>query len=277
MENDFLDIARVLKQKNPKLYRWIPGFVLAYLRRIVHQKELNSIVRKYGDLTGVDFLVGALKEMGVTTTTSGNQTWEGNDKLLFVANHPLGGLDGMAFMAVVGKVLPDIVFPVNDILMHIPNLRPLFIPVNKHGRNSHLVKALDDAFASKAPILYFPAGLCSRKQNNQIVDLEWKKTIVSKARLHQRSIVPVHINGKNSSFFYNLARWRLRLGIKANIEMLFLVDEMFKQKGQTIHLGFGKPIPPATFDTRHTDNEWAALLKKHVYAIGNDVNTEFNA
>lgn len=276
METDFLDIARVIKQKNPKLYRWIPGFVLAYLRHIVHERELNTIVSKYKDLIGVDFLDGALREMGVTITTSGKQLWDTNDKLLFVANHPLGGLDGMAFMAVVGKVLPEIVFPVNDILMHIPNLRPLFIPVNKHGRNSHLVKALDEAFASKAPILYFPAGLCSRKQNSQIVDLDWKKTIVSKAKLHQRSLVPVHINGKNSSFFYNLARWRLKLGIKANIEMLFLVDEMFRQKGQTIHLSFGNPIHHSTFDTRHTDTGWAALLKKHVYAIGEDVNTEFN-
>lgn len=277
MENDFLDIAKVLAQKNPKLYKWVPGFVLSYLRRIVHEKELNHIVHKYQHLQGVDFLEGALHKMGVTISATGNQAWDANSRLLFVANHPLGGLDGMAFMVMVGKVLPNIVFPVNDILMHIPNLRPLFIPVNKHGRNAHLVKALDQTFASDVPILYFPAGLCSRKQGNQIVDLDWKKTVIAKARLHQRNIVPVYINGKNSSFFYNLARWRAKLGIKANIEMLFLVDEMFRQKGQTLHLHFGEPIPFATFDGRHTDNEWAALLKKHVYAVGNDTNIEFKA
>jgi putative hemolysin len=241
----------------------------------VHEDELNYFVSHYADKQGVDFLEAVLGEMKVNIVTEGYTGWIESRRTLFVANHPLGGLDGMAFMLVVGKKLKDIVFPVNDLLMHIPNLQQLFVPVNKHGRNSHLVKAFDDTFASDKSVLYFPAGLCSRKTEGKIIDLDWKKTVVVKARNYQRNIVPVYIEGRNSDFFYNLANLRSRLGIKANLEMLFLADEMFRQKDKTIRLTFGNPISFKTFDTRFTDTAWAAKLKKHVYAIGKNSLAEF--
>ncbi len=275
MDKVFLDTGRVLREKNPTLYRWLPGFLIRYLKKIVHEDELNYFVSHYSDKQGVDFLEAVLGEMKVNIVTEGYTGWIESSRTLFVANHPLGGLDGMAFMLVVGKKLKDIVFPVNDLLMHIPNLQQLFVPVNKHGRNTHLVKAFDDTFASDKSVLYFPAGLCSRKTEGKIIDLDWKKTVVVKARNYQRNIVPVYIEGRNSDFFYNLANLRSRLGIKANLEMLFLADEMFRQKDKTIRLTFGKPISFKTFDTRFTDTAWAAKLKKHVYAIGKNSLAEF--
>ena len=183
----------------------------------------------------------------------------------------------MALMWVLGKVRKDIVFPVNDLLMNIPNLKGLFVPVNKHGSNSGNARLIDNAFASDKAVLFFPAGLCSRKQQSGIVDLEWKKSFISKAREHHRDIIPCHINGRNSNWFYNLARLRAFLGIKANIEMLYLVDEMFKQKDKEIIITFGKLISFTIFDKKNTDAAWAQKLKAHVYNLKNDINSTFKA
>jgi putative hemolysin len=198
------------------------------------------------------------------------------ERFVVVSNHPLGGLDGMALMWAVGRKKPDIATPVNDFLMHLPNLKPLFIPVNKHGSNATNIAVFDETFASDKTVVYFPAGLCSRRINGEILDLEWKKTFLSKARKSNRDILPVHISGKNSSFFYNLANLRKFLRIKANIEMLYLVDEMFGQKNKDIVITFGKPVPLEAFDKRRNDRDWAALLRKHVYKLEKNPETTFN-
>jgi putative hemolysin len=188
--------------------------------------------------------------------------------LLIVSNHPLGGLDGMVLMHVIGKARPEIVFPVNDFLLFLPPLQPLFIPINKHGRNAENLALFDQTFASDKAILYFPAGLVSRKQKGgEIKDLEWKKTFITKSKKFQRDVLPVYISGKNSNFFYNLARFRRKLGIGANIEMLYLVDEMFRQKDKIIRVTFGEIIPYTTFDKSKTDTEWAAWVRDIVYGL----------
>jgi putative hemolysin len=153
--------------------------------------------------------------------------------------------------------------------MHLKQLHPVFIPVNKHGSQSTAnAKLMEDAFASSDQILYFPAGLCSRKQKGGIIeDLEWKKSFIAKAVKHERDVVPVFFSGRNSKFFYNLARIRSKLGLKANIEMLYLVDEMYRQKGQSITVTFGKPIPYQTFDKSKTPQQWAEWVKRMVYQI----------
>jgi len=192
------------------------------------------------------------------------------------ANHPLGGLDGMALMWAVGKVRKDIVFPVNDLLMNLDNLKELFIPINKHGSNAGNVRLIDETYASEKAILYFPAGLCSRKGKGGICDLEWKKSFIAKTRVHQRDIIPAFIEGRNSEWFYNLARWRSRLGIKANIEMLYLVDEMYKQRNKDIYITFGKRIPYTEFDRRYKDLAWAQILKHHVYSLSKNPEAAFS-
>jgi putative hemolysin len=160
------------------------------------------------------------------------------------------------------------VFPVNDILLYLPNLKELFIPINKHGNNTENVEIIQKTFDSEKLILYFPAGLVSRKQKSRIMDLEWKKTFISKAIQYQRDIIPVYIEGRNSSFFYRLANLRKSLKIKANIEMLLLPDEMYKQKNKNISIYIGKPIPYQTFDHSYSYNEWAQKVKRYVYKHG---------
>ena len=275
IEGSNLDLDRVIASKNPGLFRILPRFVLNYLKKVIHQDELNEIARNNQNLDGLDFLDACLKGFGVKIKFSGLENIPVDGRWIVASNHPLGGLDGMALMWVVGKVRKDIVFPVNDLLMNIPNLRSLFVPVNKHGSNAGYAKAIEDTFASDRAMLFFPAGLCSRKQKDNICDLEWKKSFITKARAHKRDIIPCFINGRNSDWFYNLARFRNFLGIKANIEMVYLVDEMFKQRDKEIVITFGKPISYTIFDKKKTDLSWAQILKNHVYSLEKNINSSF--
>jgi 1-acyl-sn-glycerol-3-phosphate acyltransferase len=276
---NFIDVKAVFAAKNPRLLKVIPGFLFTIIKKIIHQDEINGYIYNHRDKSGLPFVDAILGEFGVKVEVAGSQgtTLEGNDirqiipaegRFIVASNHPLGGLDGMALMHVAGKSRPDVVFPVNDLLMFIPGLKPLFIPINKHGKNTENVAIIHQTFASERTILYFPAGLVSRKQKGgKILDLEWKKTFVTQARKYQRDIIPVYISGRNTRFFYNLANFRKRLGIKANIEMILLPDEMMRQKDKTVRLTFGEPIPWTSLDRSHTDAEWAAVIKEKVYKM----------
>jgi 1-acyl-sn-glycerol-3-phosphate acyltransferase len=264
----FIDIEKVIAGKNPKLLKAIPRFIIKYLKRIIHQDEINEALAQHGHKQGVEFIDEVLKRLCVTYQVEGIENLDPHGRYIFASNHPLGGLDGMILIHVLGQKYPEVKFPVNDLLMHINSLRNVFIPVNKHGGQSpDNARLIEQAYGSSAQILYFPAGLCSRKRNGRIEDLEWKKSFVTKAVKHQRDIVPVFFSGRNSNFFYNLARLRSFLGIKANIEMLYLVDEMFRQKGKSIRVIFGEPIPFKTFDNSRTPLAWASWLKAKVYEM----------
>jgi len=262
----FIDVENVIASKSPRLLKALPRFIVRYLKRIIHQDEINRFLDEHGDKQGVEFITEILKMMDVTYTVEGLENLEPNGRYLFASNHPLGGLDGIILIHSLGQKFPEVKFPVNDLLMHVTQLHTVFIPVNKHGaQSSQNARMLEDAYASSTQILYFPAGLCSRKQNGKIEDLEWKKSFITKAIKHERNIVPVYFSGKNSRFFYNLSKFRKSLGIKANIEMLYLVDEMFKQKGKSIKVRIGNPIPYNTFDNSKNHNEWAKWVKNIVY------------
>jgi putative hemolysin len=263
----FIDIENVIRNKNPKLLKLLPRFILKYLKKIIHEERLNKLIYRNRDKIGTDFTDAMLNEFQIIIKTQGLENIPKTGKYIIASNHPLGGLDGMALMSTVGKVRKDIKFPVNDLLMHIPNLRPLFIPLNKLGKNTKYIEQIEQTFASDNMILYFPAGLCSRKQNGKILDLEWKPTFIKKAIQYKRDILPVYIDGKNSNFFYNLSNWRKKTGIRQNIEMIYLVDEMYKQKNKIINIIFGEPISYKIFDKKFNNLQWAEIIKKRVYGL----------
>lgn len=272
-----IDIEKVIAGKNPNLLKILPKFLINYFKRVIHQDEMNEALYRHRNEFGLEFVGEVLKELKVNVVVKGEYNLIQADRFVAVSNHPLGGLDGMALMNVVGKVKGDIIVPSNDFLLHLPNLRPLFIPVNKHGSNAKNIAYFDEAFSSDKTLLYFPAGLCSRKIKGNIIDLEWKKTFLSKAKKSNRDILPVHISGRNSNFFYNLANIRKWLRLKANIEMIFLVDEMFRQNNKVIVITFGKSIPVSTFDKRMNDSKWAARIREHVYFLESDPDAAFKA
>jgi len=271
-----INVREVFKSKNPKVAKMLPGFIYRYIERIIHQKEMNDGIPIFGDKMGLDFIKAVLDYFDAKIHVKGKENIPTEGRYIFVSNHPLGGLDGLVFAHVIGQIHPNIQFLVNDILMNLENLDPIFIPVNKHGRQSiEYVKKIEKAYESGAQILNFPAGLCSRKIKGKIVDLEWKKSFVAKAIQHKRDIVPIHIDGRNSNFFYNLSNFRIKLGIKTNLEMFYLVDEMFKQKNKDITLTVGKPIPYQTFDKSLHPKEWALKVKNHVYDLTENQSKKF--
>ena len=273
---NFIDIDKVIAGKSPSLQKKLPRFLVGRLKKLLHVDEINFYVYKFRDKFGPDFTNAVLTEaLSVNIEVVNPENIPQGVNPLMVGNHPLGGVDGMALINEVGKVRRDILFPVNDFLLYLPGLRNNFIPINKVGRNNKNINALETAFKENNALLYFPAGLCSRKHKGVIKDLEWKKTFIKKAVQYHRDITPIYVDAKNTNRFYRIANWRKKLGIKFNIEMILLPDEMFKQRNKTIRLVFGKPIPYTTFDNSKTDSEWAALVREHVYNLDKNPNLEF--
>ncbi len=271
-----IDIEGVIRQQVPAVYKKMPRFVFPLLRKIMHEKELNSFLYREKDKVGVDFATAILEDFGCRVEMRGMENLSEEGRYLFCANHPMGGLDGMALISRIGQIRKEILFPVNSMLLALPPLKPIFLPISKLQENTENRRSLDAAFSGSADLLYFPAGMCSRKQKGGVIaDLEWKKTFVTQARKNQRDIVPVYVDGRNSPFFYNLAQWRTRLGLKMNIEQIFLVNEMFKTRNQKICLTLGRPIPFQTLDKRYSDKEWAALIKEHVYRLSKEPEAIF--
>jgi putative hemolysin len=278
---NLIDLRKIFEAKAPKLMKWMPNWLFRRIQRLLHEEDINTILSRYGHLQGVDFVQAVIKDFNLNIVVEGAENLKATERILVASNHPLGGLDGIALIGTVGSYCPDPVTPVNDFLMFVKNLQPIFIPVNKAGKGvanrEENVKLFNETFAGEHAICYFPFGLCSRKvKDGKIMDLEWKKTFISKAKEFHRDIIPTHIDGQNTKFFYNLARLRKRLNIKVNIEMAFLVDEFFKQRNKTLTITFGKPVPYQTFDRRHTDAEWAERLRCFSYNLPLDKDQTFD-
>lgn len=263
-----IDVDSVLRTRLSTRYRYIPRFVIRWLERTICQDQLNDILTKMSGKNGVDAATVALDDMGVKVDATGlDNLPEG--RFMFVSNHPLGGLDGLALISLLGhRYDRRIKFLVNDLLMAVEPLRDVFLPVNKYGKQSRVNAAqIEEALNSDNQLITFPAGLCSRMQpDGSIADLTWQKTPVMQAVKYQRDIVPVYFDARNSKFFYRFAKWRKRLGIKFNIELIFLPKEMFKQRGSTLHVLIGNPIAWSTLDSSRPKKE-SARLRDIVYAM----------
>lgn len=264
-----IDLKEILAQKAPSAARKIPGFIVNYLIRTVHQDELNDILTRYHDKQGVAFMRELIGYFDLTLNLVNEKNIPAGGRYIFASNHPLGGLDGICLSAVIGtRYDGKIRYFVNDLLLYLSNLKSIFVPVNKHGsQGKKNARLMDEAYASENQIVTFPAGICSRKQNGKIEDPEWKKSFIQKAVEYKRDIVPVYFEGRNSNFFYRLANIRKAFGIKMNYEMIYLPDEMFRSKHKTFSIYFGEPIPWQTFDNSRKPAEWAEWVKNIVYTI----------
>lgn len=271
----YIDLDKVIKSKSERLYRWLPKFVVRWAGRLLHVDELNYYIYKYRDKYGPDFAQAILADLNITVEIVNPQNMPTSVNPMIVGNHPLGGVDGMALIAEVGRIRPDILFPVNDILLYLPGLRKSFVPINKFGKNSDNVKVLEEAFAGQNTLLYFPAGLCSRKRKGVIKDLEWKKTFVKKSVRYHRDVTPVFVDAHNSKRFYRWANIRKALHIGFNFEQLLLPSEMFRLRNGKIRLVFGPTIPCSTFDKSRKPEEWAARVRDYVYTLNDNPNNKF--
>ncbi|MGZ3900366.1 MAG: 1-acyl-sn-glycerol-3-phosphate acyltransferase [Bacteroidia bacterium] len=262
----FIDVDKVLREKAKTLYKTLPGFAINWLKRKLHEDEINAGMVNLSKFHELEFNDEVLKFLNVKVEVHGVENLPTNGGVIIAANHPLGGLDGMALIKAIGDVRGDVRFIVNDILKNIKNYGDVFVGVNKVGGQSrNSLQFVEQVYAQEVAILVFPAGLVSRKFPQGIRDLEWNKSFINKSIKYNKPIVPVFIEGHNSKFFYSFAKWRKRIGIKANIEMLFLPDEMFKQKGNTIKIHFGKVIEPSLFYTVYTPQQWSNIMHDYIY------------
>ena len=263
-----IDVDQVLRTRLSRYYRYIPRFAVRWLERIICQDQLNAILKKMAGKDSVAAAVAALDEMDITIEATGlDRLPEG--RYMFVSNHPLGGLDGLALISLLGNCYErNIKFMVNDLLMAVEPLRGVFLPVNKYGSQSRdAAMQIEKALQSDNQFITFPAGLCSRMQpDGTIADLPWQKSAVVHAVNHQRDIVPVFFDAQNSKFFYRFAKWRKKLGIKFNIELIFLPKEMIKQCGSTLRVIIGEPVSWASLDA-HKPKQEAARLRDIVYSM----------
>ena len=265
-----IDVEAILASKAGNKARYVPRFLISYLKKIIHQDEVNGFLKLPGDKMDYEFVDAFMKFFNNSFEVHGleNLPKDGR-RLTFVSNHPLGAQDGLGLAYILSpQYQGKVKFLVNDLLMNFPQISSFWIPVNKTGSQArNFPQQVNAAFESDNHIVMFPAGLCSRKTKGVVRDLDWKKTFIVKSISTQRDIVPIHFEGENSKFFYRMANINKMLGLKFNIAMLYLADEMFKNMNKTFKVTIGKPIPWQTFDKSKNATEWAQYVKELVYTL----------
>ncbi len=269
MGKKFIDIEKAISSKNPSLLKWMPGFVLNYIKRVTHEKWINEQMDRIHVYQGHDFVEAVIDVFDLEVELIGAEHIPKEGGVIIASNHPLGALDGVALIYAIAKYREDVRFLVNDLLMQFTNFQPYFVPVNKFGKNSsNALNDIDEVYQKDYVVLIFPAGLVSRKgEDGSIKDLQWKKSFISKSKKYKKSVIPCYTTGHNSNWFYKLASWRKKLGIKANLEMFYLADEMYNQRGNKITITLGEPKPYTYFDDSKDDGKWADHMKEVVYEM----------
>ena len=263
-----VDIALVLQDKAPKLAKKLPRWVVDWLRRVIHEDDLNHIYDNYWNLAPQPFIQACFRDWNVTYSIEGLDRLPRDGRYLFVSNHPFGGMDGLMLSDKLISHFGDVRVVVNDLLKVVSPLEELWIPVNKHGsQKAEYARRFEEAFFGDKPILTFPAGLCSRYIDGRIQDTPWKNNFLKKAYASRRTIVPIFVEGRLSNFFYGLHRVRKALGVKANIEMLWLVDEMFAQHDRHFRIRVGEPIALSDLQAVGDLGEQTEWVRKKCYDL----------
>ena len=267
-----IDLDLILSSKMGSKAKFVPRPFVSWLKRVIHQDEVNRFLWESRHLSGTEWLEECVRYLDMTLQIVGEENLPAKDdgKLYtFVSNHPLGGADGVALGSIIGRHYDGrFRYLVNDLLMNLPGLAPVCIPINKTGSQSRSFAQMgEDGFKSGNHILMFPAGICSRRIDGKVQDIAWKKTFITKSVEYQRDVVPIHFSGSNSDFFYKLASFSDKYVKKINLAMLFLVDEMYKNGHKSFQVTIGKPIPWQTFDKSKSASTWAQEVRSRVYAL----------
>lgn len=263
-----IDIRKEFRNSNSKFFRYIPGFIIRLMEILIRQDEMNETIYRNHDKTGVDFINNVLKDWNVNIVTNGSQNIPKSGRFIFAANHPVGGIDALAFFSMTHNFFDDLISPSNELLWQIPNMRPLILAINVFGKNTReTVLKLEEMFSSDTQIMIFPSGEVSRRKNRIISDPVWQKTFITKAVQFRRDIIPVHISGRNSDLFYRVADLRKKLGIKMFVESALLPREMMSQRNSTVTVTFGEVIPWQSISGERSHHEWAQHVKEIVYTL----------
>jgi putative hemolysin len=263
-----IDIEKVIRRSKSGFVRSLPRFLIVFIERLIRQNEMNEVIFRNRTRTGVDFVNDVLKDWNIRIEIKGGENVPASGRFVFVANHPVGGMDALGFLSTVHSFFPDVVSPSNELFNYIPNLSPVILGVNVFGTNTkETVLKFNRLFESDSQIMIFPAGIVSRRVKGVISDPPWQKTFVTKSVQFKRDIIPVHISGRNSNLFYRVDRLRKLLGIKMSIEIILLPREMHRQRNSTLTFTIGKAIPWQSITPEKSHIEWARSIRETVYQL----------
>ena len=266
-----IDVEKAIRSSKSKFVRSLPRFIVWFIVKLIHQDEMNTTLHRNRHKTGVPFVNDILNEWNVNVVVKGGDNVPNSGRFVFVANHPVGGIDALAFLSTIYRFYPNVISPSNQLFNYISNLHPVILGVNVFGINTkETVEKFNQLFESDSQIMIFPAGIVSRRSKGVISDLVWQKSFVTKAVQYKRDIIPVHISGRNSNLFYSVANLRKFLKIKISVEIILLPREMLKQRNSTVTMSVGEVIPWHTFSTEKSQNDWAQYVKEVVCNIPAD-------
>ncbi|WP_158775002.1 GNAT family N-acyltransferase [Cobetia sp. L2A1] len=265
-----IDTARVIAAKYPAFAQRHPLIrqpALALLRRLVHEREINTFLAEHSELRGFDFIDRVLDHFsfGYTVSSRERENIPAYGRVVIVANHPLGSLDGLALLKLVGEVRRDVKIIANDILMKVEPLAPLLLPLDNLSRRGYRKSSglICDALMNEEAVIIFPAGEVSRAGPTGPRDGKWLSGFLHFARKTNAPVLPIHVSGRNSTLFYALSLLNRGLGTS------LLAHEMFRQRARQLTLRIGELIPLARLDSDAlSTNAKTRLLRKHLYRIG---------
>lgn len=191
-----INIDKILSDKMGAKAKFVPSFLVKWLKHIIHEDEVNQFLWESRGVSGTEWLTECVRYLQMTLQIEGLENLPAKDdgKLYtFVSNHPLGGQDGVALGSIIGQHYDGkFRYLVNDLLLNLPGLKPVSIGINKTGKQSRdFPRMVEAGFQSDNHMLMFPAGLNSRKIHGKIHDLEWKKTFITKSVEYHRDVVPI--------------------------------------------------------------------------------------
>ena len=266
-----IDVELALQEKIPDIYKKIPGVLIRLMEKVIRQADMNRMIHESSHLNGILLVDWVLDQFGVNIVVKGKKLIPKKGRYIYPANHPIGGLDGLAIVSVVAKIHPLIKFVANDLLRVIKGFDSISLYIARFGQiNRRNAILINKTLASEAQLLVQPAGTVSKRNPVKIRDLAWNKFFIHKAIQYKRDVIPIHVQARNSRLFYNIASFRKIFRIKSNLEMFLLPREMFNKSGKTITITFGIPIAYKTFDDSRTHLEWAQKVREYVYVLGSE-------
>lgn len=263
-----IDIASILAERAPDLVRRLPPGTSALLRLVLHERLLNALLPGYDGYEPGEFCEAVLDRLSVTVRIENRHYLEVARRPVVCANHPSGGIEGLALISALFQTRHACLFPGNDLLGLLSPLAPVIVPVDRARPNRAHAAGFERAFAGDAPILVFPAGVTARVYAGVLREFPWAPTFVTRARRHNREVLPVWVSGRNSPHFYLIHKLRRVFGVSLNLEMTLLLDELLRRRGDRVTLRFGPPRevdhPAVDGDLRASDRRFAEQLRREV-------------
>ena len=270
-----INIKALATRVNPTLGKLVPKFLYNKLERILHVKELNEFFAEHENDDAQQFLDAVVEFLDIKTSYEGHgtQTVEAlkGGRIMFASNHPYGGPEAMVLFDYLHREFPDCRLVAQSFLKFLKPLGKSCV------YNKKEVRTLLNAVNEGSSLLIYPAGYCSRELSfGEVFDYDWKPSFVKIAKRNDMPIVVFYTDGQLSRRMHRWTKFRRFFHIKTSIETLFLVDEMFKLKGQTMRMVVGSVIDPARLDDSIPNEEWAARIRQYCYELRKNPNLEFD-